>query len=99
MSAARLERALARSARAAGATIEVERHDTRAWHSATFAGDRHVLEARGASGARLDAWLARVEALDLAVPGHMLAGLAVEACAREAGVTRFRLSGVTVMVG
>jgi hypothetical protein len=99
MSAARLERALVRSASAAGAAIIVERHAMRSWHSATFAGDRHLLDAQGETGARLEAWLARVGALDLALPGHVLADLKLEACTREAGTTRFRVSGLTVATG
>lgn len=99
MSGPRLQRALARSAHAAGATITVERHDMRAWHSATFTGERHLLDASGTSDARLDAWLARVDALDLALPGQLVAELKLERCAREAGTTRFRLSGLTVATG
>lgn len=99
MSGTRLERALLRSARAAGAPIVIERHDQQAWHSATFAGDHHALDARGASGVRLDAWLARLGEADLSLPGHIVAELALEACARDAATTRFRLRSVTVATG
>lgn len=93
---ARLERALARSAAAAGTPLAVERHDVVAWHSATFAGDRHRLVASAASGERLDRWLARLDTLDLAVPGHVVADLKVAACEHLGDVTRFRIDGLTV---
>ncbi|MEH3047054.1 hypothetical protein [Sphingomonas adhaesiva] len=93
---ARLERALARSAADAGTMLAVERHDVVEWHSATFAGDRHRLFASATSGERLDAWLARVDTLDLAMPGHVIADLKVSACERLGDVTRFRIDGLTV---
>ena len=55
----RLERALTRSAAAAGAPLAVERHDIVEWRSATFAGDRHRLIASALSSERLDRWLER----------------------------------------
>lgn len=93
---ARLERALARSAATAGAPLAVERHDMVEWHSATFAGDRHRLYASAASGERLDQWLARLDTLDLALPGHVVADLTLGACERVGDTTRFRIDGLTV---
>ena len=94
---ARFERALLRAATLAGADIRIERHASEAWHSATFAGGRHRVEASGRSGERLDAWLARLGDAAIEVPGHLVADLTVAACERAAGVTRFRLEGVTVV--
>ena len=94
---ARLERALARSAAAAGAPLAVERHDVVEWRSATFTGDRHRLVASAASDERLDRWLAQLGTLDLAVPGQVVADLSLAACERAGGVTRFRIDGLTVM--
>ena len=94
--AGRLERALVRSAARAGAAIRIERQSAQAWRSATFAGDRHRLEASAASGPGLDAWLGSLDDGAIDVPGHLVAELAVRACERGAGTTRFRLEGVTV---
>lgn len=93
----RLERALTRSAAAAGAPFAVERHDIVEWRSATFAGDRHRLVASAASSERLDRWLARVATLELAVPGQVVADLRIVGCERVGDVTRFRIDGLTVV--
>ncbi|MGK6324567.1 hypothetical protein ACMGDM_15995 [Sphingomonas sp. DT-51] len=99
MSAARLERALTRSAARAGASVAIERHRAEAWRSATFAGDRHELVVSGTSDARLDAWLDSLDPYALELPGHLLAELRVASRARDAGMTRARLEGVTVVAG
>ncbi len=99
MSAGRLQRALARSAARAGATVAIERHRAVAWHSATFTGDRHELVLAGRSDPRLDAWLGSLGADSVVLPGHVVAELRVVACAREAGATQARLEGVTVVAG
>jgi hypothetical protein len=98
VSAGRLQRALARSATAAGAALTIERHRARAWHSATFAGDRHELVVTGASPA-LDAWLDRLDPVALRVPGHVIAELRVVARSSAAGHTRAELTGYTVVTG
>ncbi len=95
----RFERALLRAATLAGADIRIERHASEAWHSATFAGGRHRVEASGRSDVRLDEWLAQLGDEAIEVPGHVVADLTVATCERAAGVTRFRLEGVTVARG
>ena len=92
----RLERALLRDAAEVGADIRIEASASEAWHSATFAGGRHRMEASGVSGARLDRWLAGLGEAGITVPGHVLADLSIAACERGGGVTRFRVEGVTV---
>ncbi|MBW6529017.1 hypothetical protein KZ813_19435 [Sphingomonas sp. RHCKR7] len=99
MSARRLQRALARSAARAGASVAIERHRAVAWHSATFAGDRHELVLEGRSDPRLDAWLDALDADSVALPGHVLADLRVVARDSDARATRARLEGVTVVTG
>lgn len=96
VAADRLERALVASAARAGTPIRIERHVAQAWHSATFAGGRHRLEASAASGARLDAWLAMLGETAIEVPGHIVADLSVVECTRTPDATRFRLDGLTV---
>lgn len=94
--AGRLERALLRAATRAGAPIRIDGHASEAWHSATFAGGRHRLEASGVTGARLDAWLAALDDAAIEVPGHVVADLSVAACERVGMRTRFRVNGLTV---
>lgn len=94
--ARRLEQALTASAIGAGICVQIDAHRTIAWYSATFAGDRHQLEARATSCARLDRWLSSVPTLDIILPGHLLAELSIAHCERIGAVTRFRIDGVTV---
>ena len=96
MTAAQFERALARSAARAGATLAVEHHRATAWHSATFSGDRHELTLEATPGAALDAWTAALPALDLALPGHLLADLRLTARERCGDRTTLRIEGLTV---
>lgn len=94
--AERFERALRTSAACAGAPIRIASHAASEWRSATFNGARHVVEASGARGAALDAWLATLEQDELSVPGHMVAELRVGARDHAGADARFRLEGVTV---
>jgi hypothetical protein len=96
VTAARFERAVARSAADRGATLAIESHHATAWHSATFAGDRHELVVHAAPGAALEAWAADLGALDLALPGRLLADLRVAARERRGDRVTLRLVGVTV---
>jgi hypothetical protein len=96
VSAIRFERAVARSAAAAGASLAIESHHATAWHSATFSGDRHELVVNAAPGAALEAWTADLAALDLTLPGQLLADLRVAARERRGGRVTLRIVGVTV---
>jgi hypothetical protein len=97
--ATRLDQALTTSALQAGAAILIREHRATAWHSATFAGGRHQLEASAPSGETLDRWLSRLDADTVRLPGHIVAQLSVGACDRSGPVTRFRLDGLTVAAG
>ena len=99
MRPAPFDRALARSAALAGASLSVERHRRAAWHSATFAGERHELVASSPSGESLDRWLEQVTTHDLAMPGHLLADLKLAQCDRAGAVTHLRIEGLTVATG
>jgi len=92
----RFERALCASARHAGAPITIASHAAREWRSATFNGQRHVVEASGTRGDALDAWLSALADADLSVPGHMVAELRIGARDHAGANARFRLEGVTV---
>lgn len=93
---ARFARALAQSAASAGAPISIETHRAAPWHSLTFAGHRHEVEATAQPGDPLDRWLATLPALDLPLRDELLAELRVDACARTVDAARFRLAGLTV---
>lgn len=92
----RFERALCASAKRAGAPIMIASHAAREWRSATFNGQRHVVEASGARGDALDAWLSALAEAELSVPGHMVAELRIGARDHAGANARFRLEGVTV---
>lgn len=94
-----LETALSRDAARTGAVLAIEAHRARAWHSATFSGHRHVIEASAPETPGLHRWLAGLESLDPPLPGERLAELRVERHERAEGVSRLRLSGVTVATG
>ncbi len=96
MTAAQFERALARSAANAGAALAVESHRATAWHSATFSGDRHELIVSGSPAATLATWSADLPALDLRLPGHLLADLRVAALDRRGDRVTLRIEGLTV---
>lgn len=96
MSAVRFERAVARSAADAGASLAIESHHATAWHSATFSGDRHELVVNATPGAALEAWTADLAALDLPLPGHLLADLRVASRQSSGGRVTLRIVGVTV---
>lgn len=96
MSVTRFARALARSASRAGTTLAVESHRVTAWHSATFSGDRHELEVCARTDAHLDDWTAALPALDLSLPGQLLADLRVVAHHRHGDTARLRIAALTV---
>ena len=91
-----LPRALERSARSAGVPFEIESHHASAWHSITFSGERHRIEARAMVGRDLDRWLAGLDARSVDLPGEMLADLALSRCVGTDGVARMRIEGLTV---
>ena len=96
MSALQFERALARSAARAGAALAIASHRATAWHSATFSGDRHELTLHATPGAALDAWSDALPALDLGLPGHLLADLRITARERHGDRTTLHFDGLTV---
>lgn len=91
-----LDRALTAASARAGVPITITSSRAEAWHSATFSGSRHRVEACGTSGERLDRWLAAMGDTDLTLPGHLLADASVGAVERAGGETRFTLAALTV---
>lgn len=74
---ASLARAIARSAKEAGAAISLLSASASDWRSATFTGARHRLLFAAAPSARLDEWVALLPDVDLPMPGQLLAELSV----------------------
>ena len=79
-----LLRALARSAAAAGCTVELAPESLTPWASATFVGGRHRVAVTGAG---LEHWLADLPEAELALCGCYLASCEVEATATGAVLT------------
>lgn len=91
-----LGRALVASAAAAGARIEIGGSTATAWHSATFNGTRHRIDAQAAAHPATSGWLEALDPLALSLPGHLVADVAVTAVDREADRLRLRFEAVTV---
>ena len=96
--------AMARLLRDVSATIgtiraSAEVLDRTDWASVTFSGARHrlclVLEGPGAVGAAAD-FLARMPELELPIPGHIVADIALVAEERREGYARLELEALTV---
>lgn len=73
--ARQLLRALARSADAAGCAVELRHEALTPWASATFNGGQHRVVVLGDAAV----WLAGLPEAELALHGHYVASLAVEA--------------------
>jgi hypothetical protein len=93
---AQLARALLAAARAAGVAIEVERHRSRPWASATFVGARHALTLAGEPAPALDGWVASLSEAELTLRGHVVVSVAVECIDDGAAVHRLLLSVLTI---
>ena len=74
----RLVRALEGMARSAGCHVRVAAASEHPWTSATFIGARHALLLEAAPSPALAQWLAGLVDAEVAVPGHLVADLAVE---------------------
>lgn len=89
----RLARALAASAARDGLALTVEEQCSTPWHSATFSGHRHALTVTAApDGAAARGWLSRISALDVSLPGELLADISVV----QAIDSRARIEALTV---
>lgn len=94
-----LARRLTRAAAAAGATIRVEAHTSRAWASATFTGTRHALTLTGAASPALDAWLAGLRDAEFDTARELVADLALVERTGTGGAVVARIEALTVDVG
>lgn len=84
-----LGRALAASAAAAGARLEIGDSAAEPWHSATFSGARHAIRAEAYAGPAVARWLDELGPEAVHVPGHLVADVAFS-CA-DAGAERLSL--------
>jgi hypothetical protein len=88
----RLARALARS----GPGIVVTARASTPWASVTFTGARHVLTLEAPASAALDAWLEALPETEFAIPGHLVADLAVAEMRRDGARVEVRIEVLTV---
>ena len=89
MSAARLLRALTRSALAHGCEIEATLAATRDWGSATFVGSRYDVAVDMPAGAAAEGWIAALPEAELPMPRQFARDVRV--IAREEAGDRIRL--------
>lgn len=91
-----LGRALAASAAAAGAPLAIAGSAAVPWHSATFTGARHAIDAEAPAGTAIDAWLAALGPRTVALPGHLLADVTVRCVGKDDARLRLRFDALTV---
>lgn len=84
--AAHLARALLRSASAAGLSVALDTLRAHPWASATFVGNRLSVVLVTPRAPALGRWLADLPLAELALPGHLVASLAVDTI-EDDGVT------------
>lgn len=94
-----LARAISASATRAGLASHVEAQEDAAWQSATFDGHRLALALTTPAGAASHRWLETLDALDVALPGALLADLAVVAQGDRDGHCYARIEALTVAQG
>jgi hypothetical protein len=91
-----LGRALCASAAHAGFVVTVEERESTAWHSATFSGQRHALEVTAPANGTWRLWLETIGAINVALPGHLLADLCVTREGERGGQCHARIEALTV---
>ena len=91
-----LDRALQRSAAAAGVTLSVREADWRRWASATFTGARHALLLDVADGPEARAWLDHLPEIDLPMRGHLVADIVITGLTAEGASARVEVEALTV---
>jgi hypothetical protein len=74
---AKLARALIAMARASGCAVRTGATSERPWASATFTGACHAIAIEAQPSPALDAWLDSLPEAEFAVPGHVVADVAV----------------------
>lgn len=93
---ARLRRALAHSAKAAGAAVTITRSTAERWASATFTGARHELDLAGPASDAAESWLADLPEAELPLAGHLVADLRIVAMTQVASDLTVTLEVLTL---
>ena len=75
--------------------LTIEGLQSRAWASATFSGNTHVVELRWRGG-DVEPLLARLAELEVDMPGHAMIDLAVAEVARDGDATRVVIEALTL---
>lgn len=95
-SATLLQRALERSADAAGCAVAVAVHETKRWASATFVGARHRLALTLRDDQASSNWLAALGEAELTMRGHLVADIVTLSVTRRNGEAFVALEALTV---
>ena len=93
---AQLERALLKSARAAGCPLELIKSEMTRWASVTFSGTHHWLTLTGEISSALEAWLEALPEADFRLRDHVVADLILFAIEREYGAVAMIVEVLTV---
>jgi hypothetical protein len=96
--AGRLVRAIRAQLAAVAGQVDIEARST-PWASVTFTGARHALVLRlsgAGAGAAADAFLDGLGSREFALPGHLVADVAVADCADRDDSTILRLEILTI---
>lgn len=91
-----LERALIRSAEAAGCAVTIPASEVQRWASATFAGARHALTLAAQASLQLSSWLSALPEAEFTLRGHLVADLTVTRVARNGHAVSVELEILTV---
>lgn len=91
-----LERALVRSAEAAGIMLTILTADGTQWASATFTGTRHWITIATVGSPLLDRWLAGLSEAEFRLRGHLVADLVVTGERRDGEHAEVEVEALTV---
>lgn len=92
-------RTIEAQARRAGCAARVVASAAATWSSPTFAGSRHALKIEAADDVRLGNWLDGLSRAEFAVPGHLIADLAVTGVTRAGGTAAIAIEALSVECG
>lgn len=87
---------LARALESAGPAVVVTARRSTPWASVTFTGARHALTVEAPASVALDAWLEALPEAEFAIPGHLVADLAVVEVRRDGTRVRAVIEVLTV---
>jgi hypothetical protein len=87
---------LARALEASGPDVTVTRRTATRWASVTFTGARHELQCTAPASPALEQWLADLPEAEFAIPGHLVADLAITGMTATATRIDWQIEALTV---